>query len=1389
MLGRQLTNSTKLALTALYALVNVTRLFVAIANRAAMPPSSFVPIAVAVPASLVALLLLWFEQQRMRRASSILIGFWGTRLITDVLKLRTYVELGYESTLADFSIYVVIVGFSLILMLWESFFTEATPIKSAELQSNPSPEFQSNFFARITFSWVGPFIKMAHQKRMVDMEDIWDLDPCGNEGNVESFAKHWEHQCRKPVENRSVMKALLRTVLAEMILSGIHRMFYVLYLVVQPIILQALLDFLQSSQPAENGYALAVLLLLVCLLYLIHFAQAFYKESLSGIKIRAVLIPTIYEKTLKLPHAGNDVGKITNLMTTDVNKIAELIPLLHLFWIAPVQGAISLALIYKQLGWATFVGLGVLLFVMAVNLLNAPWIGRQMKKALVHNDKRMDLMTTLLSGMRTLKLYAWDKFFRTQIDKARVEQLKALRSFLNARTVSQIMFDMTPVLIIFATLATFAAAIATPGNPLTITKVLVCFALFDLIRMPLAMMAVVYGKAFETSVSFARVNQFLSLEELSRNLVTRSDESGDPIAVAIADGAFYWNRETQEPVLNDIHLEVQRGSLTAVIGAVGSGKSTLLSAILGEVYKASGTIVTNGRVAYVAQHAFMLNASVRENILFGKPFDLVTYDRVIEACALRTDIQLLQNGDATLIGDRGFALSGGQRQRISIARALYSNADIYIFDDCLSAVDAIVDQHIFMHAFGRDSFLKAKTRILATHALHHLPEVDNIVMLVDGRIGETGVFTDLVEAGAAFSDLIRVQLEEQPFHAGEGSSVSEDEEIMGVSEKRIESIEAKQEPAESHKPNAMHGKEQRAEGAVSASVYKKYVFASGKVLFPLATAAIVLSAALSMGIQYYINYWLQQVDAQIRVGHYLGGYGGLFAAFSVTLAIGYWTSLCALPIGASSVLHQTLLASIVRAPMSFFDSTPLGRILNRFGQDMNSVDQMIPLTLQQTLIKLINVIAVLVVTCVASWYLIPVILVVGISYYIIQARYRIASRDVKRLHSVAQSPLYQHFNETVNGVASVRAYGDQDRFTHDNRLLVDATQRTFFMTWVLPRWLQMSLGYFSIFITFVTALVAVILRDVSSNTGVMAIAITNTLSLSETLSLFVRNFADLETQMVSVERITEFSQLPSEQSDGQSPPVNWPASGEIEFRNYSTRYKPDMDFVLKDLSFTIPAGTKLGVVGRTGSGKSTLSMGLFRIIESAHGSIHIDGINIATVPLDKLRSSLTIIPQDPFLLTGTIRQNLDPFGHHDDDRIWSVLESVGLKAAVSILAAKLDTPITGDGGVFSVGQRQLLCLARAILRKTKILVMDEATSGIDQKTEILTQQTLKSVFVDCTVITIAHRINTIVESDMILVMDQGRVAEYGPPNVLLRRPGSLFASLYASHCARKETLS
>ncbi|KAI9090798.1 P-loop containing nucleoside triphosphate hydrolase protein [Phlyctochytrium arcticum] len=1426
--------------------------FTALANGAECiarsTPCSLVSLWVGAGALTMAIGLHHLEHLRSRPASPILIFFWLSMLLTGAVKLRTLIlAQEHERNPFDFGLYVSFLGLALIQCILENVPKAGAYYGTLDDDDvhNESPEATANIFSRLTFYWMDPLMKLGYRKNL-EQNDLWELkkqDRAHTTG--EEFQGKWEEELlgKKP----SLLRALARTYGLTFGSAAIFKSIQDLLAFVQPMFLRRMMEFAQSytnpstdgPQPVERGFTIAVLMLLTAVVQTIMLHQYFHICLITGMRMRSAIVTAIYRKSLRLSSLSRQdstVGEIVNLQSVDTTRLSDLCSYGHIIWSGPLQIALALTFLYQTLGPAIFAGLGVMILMIPVNAFLATRARTLNKAQMAAKDNRTKMMDEVLNGIKVIKLYAWEVPFLQKINKAREAELDTLKKLGFLSAYQSFTWACTPFLVSFVS---FAVYTLVSDEPLTSAKVFVCISLFNLLQFPLAMFPSMISAVIEASVSFNRIYKFLRHEELDRHAVVhepalhhhnhnRPHGTGpaDVDRIIVDHASFEWTK-TGPVILEDLSFRVKDGDVFAIVGSVGAGKSSLMAALLGEMYKIRGDVRVRGSIAYVPQTAWIMNATLQENILFGKPYEPQFYAAVIKACGLKTDLDVLPGGDSVEIGERGINLSGGQKQRVAIARAVYSRADIYLFDDPLSAVDAHVGRHIFNQVLGPEGILKDKARVLVTHGIHFLPEVNVVMMLQKGKVCELGDFQGLMAKEGPLHALMKEfgkRREEDDYVDDDDEGLSHDEEVDGSGDRVVPIVGSFGSQTHEHHrgtprrrrssgglqkaasradvvasstklappTTALMTKEESAVGSVSWDVYKSYAKACSMKGVVAYLIIAVLSQAASVFQNIYLANWAEENDrlnpsafGGARNGHVLkrlAVYGAIGIFYSLTIigqVIFVWI-YCG--IRSARRMHSQMLNNLFELPQGFFDTTPLGRILNRFSKDMYTVDEVLPRVFLGYFRTLFMVLSVIFVNIMGSPMFFVFAIPLGFLYYHFQRFYLSTSRELKRLDSTTRSPIYAHFSETLGGVSTIRAFKQELRFMYTNEQKVDNNMRAYYPSISSNRWLAVRLEFIGSLIVFGSALFTVITIMVNGriSAGIVGLMLVYSLNVTQTLNWMVRQSCEIETNIVSVERIQEYIALPREaphEIPENRPPQEWPGHGRIEFRHYSTRYRAGLDLVLKDVSFTIPAQSKVGIVGRTGAGKSSLTLALFRLIEPATGDILIDSVDIARLGLHDLRSRLTIIPQDPVLFAGTVRDNLDPFHSLPDAQLWRALESASLTATISSLPLKLAAPVNPNGENFSVGQRQLICLARALLRPTRILILDEATAAIDVETDTIIQKTIRREFAHCTVLTIAHRIHTVLDCDQILVLDAGRVAELASPTVLLRDKKSVFYGL------------
>ncbi|CRL02864.1 CLUMA_CG015851, isoform A [Clunio marinus] len=1367
-----------------------------------------------------------FHKIKGHRSSGLLFTFWVIftfcsipQLRWEVINFNTGNFDGENISWAGIRFIIYVTFFSLIsIMTILNFFSDKPPRHSSYPKAtNPNPEISSSMANRAFFLFFDP-TAWRGWRRPLEERDIYDINPENASSElVPEFDKHFkasvEKQKRKHEKSLrsksptaettkplvSIFPAMVKTFAGHFFFSAIFKFFVDMLQFASPLLLGALIIFVEAESALWKGLLLAFTLFLVTFLIALLNGQHGLTSYQVGFRIRTALISSIYRKALKISSRAKrntTVGEIVNLMAVDAHRFFEMIPYLHILWSGPIVMSLAIFLLWTYLNVAVFSGLAVMIALIPLSGFIATKLRNLQTHQMRIKDERVKSTNEILSGMKVLKLYAWEPSFEDLICDIREGELVFLRKAAIYNAATEFIWSLAPFMVALFSFMTFVFL----GNRLTPEIAFVSMALFNILRMPMTLFPMTINFVMIAYVSVKRLSNFMNMEELDANNVTNNPSLN---ALEIQDGTFSWGDDI--PTLKNINMTVKKNNLSSVVGPVGCGKTSLISALLGEMEKNRGSVNVDGKIAYVAQQAWIQNATLQDNITFGRPFNKRFYQQVINACALTSDIAMLPGGDQTEIGEKGINLSGGQKQRVSIARAVYSGADIFIFDDPLSAVDSHVGKHIFDNVLGENGILNGKTRFLVTHAISFLPKVDEIFVMSNGEISESGSYKQLMAQKGAFSEFLIQYLQE---HNNE-EDLKEIEDLVDDADLRLmlqrqtsvlsqrdrgssgslrrrssRRSSTQSEVKEMKKPALakLIESEDSQTGSVDLGIYLTY-FKSIGIPFSI---VILLFNAINQSMSVLSNFWLSRWSTDDRAHEetfwrnvYVGVYGSLGLVQGIALLIGaVFFAIGA--IRSARNLHKGLLHNTLRLPMSFFDTTPLGRIMNRFSKDTDVIDALLPQMMRNWIWMFFSVVAIFIVISISTPIFMSVAVPIIIIYYFIQKFYVATSRQLKRLESVTRSPIYSHFSESIGGQSTIRAYGENKRFTVDSETKVDHNQSISYMSICANRWLGVRLEIVGSIVVLAASLFAVLARE-TIDSSIVGLSISYALQISSLMSFFVRMTTEVETNIVAVERVVEYSKRPQEAA-WKTVDVNpeWPQKGVVEFKNFQVRYREGLDLVLKGIDFITKSQEKIGIVGRTGAGKSSLTLALFRIIEAAGGKISIDDIDVASIGLHSLRSRLTIIPQDPVLFSGSLRMNIDPFNSYPDDAIWTALEHSHMKTYVKGLSDGLQYKITEGGENLSVGQRQLVCLARALLRKTKVLILDEATAAIDIETDELIQKTIREQFNECTILTIAHRLNTIMDSDKIIVLDQGLIAEFDTPANLLANKNSIFYGMAES---------
>ncbi|KAI0331721.1 multidrug resistance-associated ABC transporter [Cubamyces sp. BRFM 1775] len=1133
-------------------------------------------------------------------------------------------------------------------------------------------------------------------------------------------------------------------------------------------------------------------------------------------------------------------AQIMTLMTTDVDRVSEFA--WHLFTIvdAPIEIVIGSLFLYSLLGVSCFFGLAVTCLFLPMNHFAGKVVVGAQDNLMKARDERVALMNEILGGIRMLKFMAWERSFEARVLKVRARELKYQRLNYIIEVLWNAIWNGSPILV---TLVSFWHYTVVRKQVLTPSVAFTSISVFTEMKFALNALPETLINMLQCAVSLRRIEKYLHGAEVAP--VPPLD--AQPRQIALQSATITWPQDRTRGtsaapsaaptprhkfILVDLTLDFPIGELSLICGKLGSGKSLLLLALLGEADLLSGQMicprsppdaiasfagvivpqdkwVVPGVCAYVPQSAWLRNASIKENILFDLPYVEERYQKVLEACALLSDLEILEDGDESEIGERGVNLSGGQKARVSLARAVYSRASVLFLDDVLSAVDAHTAHHLY-HECLKGELMRGRTLILVSHHVQLCaPGAKYIVALDNGRVqysGDyekfrtSGVLNTLVQSGASDptdekEEAAVEKVEEIIENAVEQDATPESAAETSETSSTVAPTPAEMDPKPEKKkkaPRKLIEEEKRAVGRISKDIWLTYLKACGGWVY---WTVFIISLGLAALSPVFENGWLriwsgsyEQSSTPRPASYYIGVYAAI-TGVGLVLTTWRWVVLYQGGIHASIALYKGLLEGVLFANIRFHDTVSRGRLLNRFGKDFEGIDSSLPDNFGRSVFYAVAVLTTFItVSVVGGPLFIVAAIIFGFLYYSVGKVYGQTSRDMRRLDSVTRSPLYSIYGETIAGVTVLRAFGASSKFLRDMLRCADTNSNPYYWMWGVNRWLSARFNLLSSAVIGITAFVAVLSPRIDASMAGFALAFAT--SLLGDLLFLVRRFVGLEQSMVAVERVKEFSELPREPPEfiEPRPPASWPTSGAIKCENLVIRYAPDLPNVLHNLDFEIRPGEKVGVLGRTGSGKSTLALSFFRFVEPTEGRILVDGLDISKIGLTDLRSRLTIIPQDPTILSGTLRSTLDVFGEYQDAEIYEALRRVHLIPAGEVTSEEsegvnanvfrnLDSPVSEAGENFSTGEKQLLCMARAILKRSKVLLMDEATASVDYATDELIGKTIRHEFAESTILTIAHRLRTVIDYDRVMLLDQGRIAEFDKPATLLSNPQSKFYAL------------
>ncbi|KYN18976.1 hypothetical protein ALC57_08649 [Trachymyrmex cornetzi] len=1253
----------------------------------------------------------------------------------------------------------------------------------------------------LTKKWTQKIFRTGYKKDLeeTDLYATLTQDKTNNLGEI--IGKAWEREVESCAKKKNgskpqLLRVLLRCFGKPLLLIGIAEAVMELFSrMYQPLLLATLLRYfaINKEEWSDEIYYSAggIILLSIMDAFITHYCV--HCSFHIGLKIKVACTALIYRKILKLSNSVLDsetsVGQMVNFLSSDITRLEASLVDLHYIWIAPLQIIWITYITFFEIGWAALIGITVFLLFMPFQAFLAKIIAPLTLKSAEKTDNRLRLMNQVITGLQVIKMYVWEIPFSNLVEKARKREMSVIKKYSILRQLALTLDCCVPRLSIFVAVLSYVLF----GNYINAEKVYLVTAYYNVLRNSLIFgFSMGLHQLVQALVCIRRLRSFMLHDEITKtreNLICQTVT--DSYALSMINVNAKWHGDGKEDTLRNVSLTVPPGSFIAIVGQVGSGKSSLLQAILQELPLTSGSIECRGRINYVSQQPWIFASSVKQNVLFGQTMDKSRYDEVIRVCQMESDINSFPHGDRTIVGERGMNLSGGQRARINLARAIYKDADIYLLDDPLSAVDSHVSRRLVDKCiFG---YLKGKTRILVTHQLQYLQLADQIIVMNNGSIEQQGTFDQLQALGHDFMKLVK-------------AADTKDKEIERRQSEIQRQISIKVETKDHGDILPIDTQETLAKGRVSRKTLFAYFKASkSPIMITLMMLIFVTNQVVSGGSDYFVAFW---VNVESSSWHEMGNstwdfqwegplsrdfmlyiYTAMIAAIILLwqLQTVVYFNVC---MWSSINLHSAMFRSILRATMYFYSTNPAGRILNRFARDINIVDLLLSMCVFDIIvIGLITITVILMVIAVTPWLAIPTVLCVCIFIYL-RMIYISTSRSIKRLEGTTRSPIFDLLGASLQGLTTIRASNAEEILMSDLCVHQDVHTSACFLFLSTSRAFgfyidvicQLYIGAIIIAFTVIDGLAVV------SNIGLL---LTQTMALTNMLQWGIRQTAELESQLTSIERILEYSHLEEEpmieSKPDAKPSDDWPTKGLVKFKNVNLKYNPRGACILRNVSFIVMPKEKIGIVGRTGAGKSSVINALFRLA-CVEGEILIDDISTGAIALHDLRSKISIIPQEPFLFTGSLRQNLDPFDQYSDAILWQALQDVELKETISEMAAGLNTKVSDEGSNFSVGQKQLLCLARAIVKNNRIMILDEATANIDPYTDSLIQKTVRTKFVNCTVFTIAHRLNTIMDSDRIFVMDAGHLVELGHPYILLQQKGYFYNMVQQTGAAMTENL-
>ncbi|XP_065913909.1 ATP-binding cassette sub-family C member 4-like isoform X2 [Dysidea avara] len=1370
---------------------------------------------------------------------------------------------------------------------------EQNHVTEDEAMEKPAkdPQKKATPISKLFFSWLDPLIWLGY-KRELTHQDLY-ATPEGFKSQYlsERFNKYWRKELKR---NERGLKprlwfALFQCFKWTLLLFAILYLFLLLPFIGQAILvgylsqyfcdknsLEEELTLLRAINNSElvdqieeeirtatrDAYIYAAGITLISCLGVFTFTWAFYVGEEVGTMHRIALVSTIYSKVLRLSQStiGQlSIGHIVNLCSNDVQRFDTNFEFINELWVVPLFIPVVIYLLWREIGPSCLAALAIIVIQPPLQFVVTRFVAKWRLKSAKVTDERVKVMNEIISGMRLIKMYAWEWAFHEHVKKIRKKESRIITQASLIYGCNTALFYTMTIILSFVTFSTYAGL----GNALNPQRVFTSLILLNFAKLVFSDF-MIFGllQITELSVSLKRIEKLLLLPELGDNMAIKdgglvetastsyhqyvmpplklvneefitssglgSSSDGSPHRIVVTNLTASWTHEREKLLLNNVSFTVDKSNrLLAVVGPVGSGKSSILQCLLREIEALDGSVDIEGSVSYASQEPWIFSGTFKENILFGEEYEETWFRRVVECCSLVKDIDDMPFGDETLIGERGVNLSGGQKARVNLAR----NSDIMLLDDPLSAVDAAVGRHLFDECIC--GVLADKLVVLVTHQLQYAQHANSILVLKQGcvqgygdysqltssGVDPTELFNDIKDSNKSPQNVVFQDDSTEPDKATDKlyvsvrkrfSSVCSDSDLYLSDDCKfslhsasslcsLKPIQNDVREIETDLTESEYNtipEEERAHGTISNKTYFTYLQEGGNTFLAI---LLIVGFLVSEGSVITTNWWLSNwasggescsqrlanislndtSDFDLTTHQRIGIFGAIVTgALMISVLKGLFAFITCL--NASRNLHNKMFSAILRAPILFFDTNPVGRVLNRFSADTGLMDILLPVLFVDIFSLLLNAFSIVVVASVANyWLTIPAAIVI-VSLLLLRHYFLHASRNIQRLEATARSPLYSHISATIQGLTTIRAYKEQGKFVNKLHFYQNEHSKGWYAKMVTSRWFGLRIDLIGAFFIAAVMFSSLPIAD-TLDPALVGLSMFYAMNVSGIVQFTIRTSALVENLLVSVERVIGYGKLEPEAElmtfpRDNAPPLEWPENGAIEFHNVNFRYAPHYPYVLKSLSLKVESCEKVGVVGRTGAGKSSLLAALFRLAEP-EGVIEIDGVEINEIGLHDLRKKMSIIPQDPVLFSGTVRYNLDPFNEHEDDRLWDTLNEVQLKDVVLGLDGGLDAKVSEGGSNFSVGQRQLICLARALLRRNQILVIDEATANVDPITDGIIQEMIRTKFIHCTILTIAHRLETIMDSDRILVLSSGKVIEYDTPYNLLQTHNSVFSSM------------